>query len=69
MTIQFARVAPWSVPAAAIATLALGALLLEVDVLWVVLGGVSLSALLRRRTRFIPRESWAPPVTRARLPP
>jgi chromate transporter len=46
VTIQFARLAPWSVPAGMIAGLAVVALLLKVDVLWVVLGGAAISAVV-----------------------
>ena len=46
VSVHFARVTPWSVPSVALAVLGLGALLLEVDVLWVVLAGGAVSALL-----------------------
>jgi chromate transporter len=46
VTIQFARVTPWNGPSAILAALALTALLLKVDVLWVVLGGALVSALV-----------------------
>jgi chromate transport protein ChrA len=46
VTIQFARVTPWSVPSAIIAAAALVALLLKVDVLWVVLAGAAVSAVV-----------------------
>jgi chromate transporter len=46
VTIQFARLTPWSVPSAIIATLALTALLCKIDVLWVVLAGAIVSALI-----------------------
>lgn len=44
VTVQFARAAPWSLPAAAVAALALGALRAKVDVVWVVLAGAAVSA-------------------------
>jgi chromate transporter len=46
VTIQFARVTPWSIPAGVISGLALVALWLKVDVLWVVLAGAAVSALV-----------------------
>jgi chromate transporter len=46
VTIQFAQVTPWSIPAGVISVLALAALLLKVDVLWVVLAGAAVSALV-----------------------
>ena len=46
VTIRFALVAPWSIPAGVIGLAALVALLLEVDVLWVVLAGGALSAFV-----------------------
>ena len=45
VTIHFARLVPWNVPAAIIGALALVALLLKLDVLWVVLAGAVASAL------------------------
>jgi chromate transporter len=45
VTIHFARLVPWNAPAAIIAALALVALLLKVDVLWVVLAGAAASAV------------------------
>jgi chromate transporter len=45
VTIQFARVTPWSGPSVIIAALALTALLFKIDVLWVVLGGAVASTL------------------------
>jgi chromate transporter len=46
VTVQFARLTPWSAPAVVIATLGLAALVFGIDVLWVVLGGAVASALL-----------------------
>lgn len=46
VTAEFARLMPWNVPAAIIAVLALAALLLKVDVLWVVLAGAVASAFI-----------------------
>ena len=46
VTIQFARLTAWNIPSAIIAGLALLALLRKVDVLWVVLGGALVSALV-----------------------
>ncbi|MEW6753344.1 MAG: chromate efflux transporter [Candidatus Latescibacterota bacterium] len=46
VTVQFARLAPWSVPSALIALAALVALRLNVDVLWVVLVGAVVSAVV-----------------------
>jgi chromate transporter len=46
VTIHFARVAPWSVPSAILAGLALVALLRKVDVAWVVLVGGAVSAAI-----------------------
>jgi chromate transporter len=46
VTIQFARLTPWSVSSAIIASLALLALVRKVDVLWVVLAGATVSALV-----------------------
>lgn len=46
VTVQFARVAPWSVPSGIIAAIALVALVRKVDVLWVVLAGAAASAAL-----------------------
>jgi chromate transporter len=45
VAIHFARAIPWSPTSVALAALGLGALLLDVDVLWVVLAGGVLSAL------------------------
>jgi chromate transporter len=45
VTIHFARLVPWNAPSAIIAALALVALLLKVDVLWVVLAGALASAI------------------------
>jgi chromate transporter len=44
VTIQFAWVAPWSIPSGVIAGIGLVALILKVDVLWVVLAGAAISA-------------------------
>jgi chromate transporter len=46
VTIQFARLTPWHGSSVIIAALALAALLFQIDVLWVVLGGAVASALL-----------------------
>jgi chromate transporter len=46
VTIHFARLIPWSVPSAILATSAMAALLLQVDVLWVVLACAAVSALV-----------------------
>ena len=46
VAVHFARVTSWSAASVALAVLGLGALLLEVDVLWVILAGGVLSALL-----------------------
>jgi chromate transporter len=46
VTLHFALVAPWSIPSCVIAGLALAALLLKVDVLWVVLAGAAISAVV-----------------------
>ena len=46
VVIQFARVAPWSILSGAIAGVALVALLLKVDVVWVVLVGGTVSAIV-----------------------
>ncbi|MEW6754853.1 MAG: hypothetical protein AB1505_28310 [Candidatus Latescibacterota bacterium] len=46
VTVQFARLAPWSVPSALVAAAALVALWRRVDVLWVVLVGAAVSAAL-----------------------
>ena len=46
VTVHFALVAPWSVPSSIIAGAALVALLLKVDVLWVVLAGAAISAVV-----------------------
>jgi chromate transporter len=46
VTAEFARLMPWNAPSAIIAGLALAALLLKVDVLWVVLAGAVASALI-----------------------
>jgi chromate transporter len=46
VTAHFAMAAPWSVPSGAIAGLAMAALLLKVDVLWVVLAGAAISAAI-----------------------
>jgi chromate transporter len=45
VTIHFAGATPWSLPSAAIAMLGLVALLLQVDVVWVVLAGGLVSAM------------------------
>ena len=46
VTIHFAQIAPWSIPSGIVATLAFVALLLKVDVVWVVLGGAALCAVV-----------------------
>jgi chromate transporter len=46
VAIQFARLTAWNIPSAIIAGLALLALLRTVDVVWVVLGGALVSALV-----------------------
>jgi chromate transporter len=46
VTVHFALVTPWSVPAVIIAVLGLAALLLKVDVLWVVVVGAVAAAFL-----------------------
>jgi chromate transporter len=46
VTAQFARLTPWNVPSVLIAALALSALLSKVDVVWVVLAGALISALV-----------------------
>jgi chromate transporter len=46
VAVHFARVTPWSTASAVLAVLGLGALLLDVDVLWVVLAGGAVSVLL-----------------------
>jgi chromate transporter len=46
VTIRFALVAPWSMPSGILAAAALGALLLGVEVVWVVLAGAVLSAII-----------------------
>ena len=46
VTAQFAHLTPWSVPSVIIAALALTALLYKIDVLWVVLAGAVVSALI-----------------------
>ena len=46
VTCQFARLTPWNVPSALIAALALAALLYKIDVVWVVLAGGVMSALV-----------------------
>ena len=46
VAVHFARITPWSLTSGAIAALGLAALLFEVDVVWVVLAGGVLSALL-----------------------
>jgi chromate transporter len=46
VAVHFARVMPWSPTSVTLAAVGLGALLLEVDVLWVVLAGGAVSALL-----------------------
>ena len=46
VAVHFARITPWSMTSGALATLGLAALLLEVDVVWVVLAGGAVSALL-----------------------
>jgi chromate transporter len=46
VTVHFATVAPWSIPSGIIAGAALVALLLKVDVLWVVLAGAGISAAI-----------------------
>ena len=49
VTAQFAHLTPWNVPSALLAALALTALLSKVDVLWVVLAGAVMSALIGGR--------------------
>jgi chromate transporter len=46
VTVHFARLIPWSVPSAILATSAMAALLLQVDVLWVVLACAAVSAFV-----------------------
>jgi len=46
VTIHFAQIAPWSIPSGIVATLAFVALVLKVDVVWVVLGGAALCAVV-----------------------
>ena len=46
VTLQFARLTPWNGPSVIIAILALGALLYKIDVLWVVLAGAVMSAMI-----------------------
>jgi len=46
VTVQFARDIPWDLPRSLLAGAALAALLLRVDVLWVVLVGIALSLLI-----------------------
>jgi chromate transporter len=46
VAVLFARITPWSMTSGAVAALGLAALLLEVDVVWVVLAGGAISALL-----------------------
>jgi chromate transporter len=46
VAVHFARVMPWSPTSVTLAAVGLGALLLEVDVVWVVLAGGAVSALL-----------------------
>jgi chromate transporter len=46
VTVHFAMVVPWSIPSGVIAGLALVALLLKVDVLWIVLAGAAVSAAI-----------------------
>jgi len=46
VTVHFALAAPWSIPSSIIAGAALVALLLKVDVLWVVLVGAAISAVV-----------------------
>lgn len=46
VTIHFAQIAHWSIPAGIVAALALVALLLKADVLWVVLAGAAVSAVV-----------------------
>ena len=46
VTVQFARVMPWNALSGAISSLALTALLLKVDILWVVLAGAVASAVI-----------------------
>ena len=46
VTVQFAHLTAWNVPSVIIAALALAALLNKIDVLWVVLAGAVVSALL-----------------------
>ncbi len=46
VTVHFALVTPWSLPTLTLAVLGLAALLLKVDILWVVLAGAVASALL-----------------------
>jgi len=46
VTVQFAHLTAWNVPSVIIAALALAALLNKIDVLWVVLAGGVVSALL-----------------------
>jgi chromate transporter len=46
VAIRFALAAPWSIPSGVIAGAALVALLLKIDVLWVVLAGAAISAAI-----------------------
>ena len=46
VAVHFARITQWSTTSAALAAIGLAALLLEVDVVWVVLAGGAFSALL-----------------------
>jgi chromate transporter len=46
ITVQFTRAMHWTAPGAALSAGALAALLLKVDVVWVVLGGAAISMLL-----------------------
>jgi len=47
VTIQFALDVPWDVPTAVLGSVALAALLLGVDVLWVILAGIAVSLIFR----------------------
>jgi len=46
VAVHFARLVPWSVPSALLAASAMAALLLQVDVLWVVLASAAVSAVV-----------------------
>ena len=46
VTIQFALDVPWDVPRIVLASVALVALLLRADVLWVVLAGIAVSIMI-----------------------